>query len=85
MNLKELRKKWEKGQEVLMEVVHPAGEVLVTVYNEEDGDTSILRYFKVGDKWEVSVDQQIMRDKTEALYDIMNDMTRYFKDVMPTD
>lgn len=81
MALKELRAHWEKGYTVLQKVVHPGGEVLVVLQDEDTWDFVIHRYFK-GDAWNISIDHKIKEDIT-ALTTVMSIISDYFSDVMP--
>ena len=86
--LKSLREKWEKGLSVKTVVVDDfVGDKIVYVvlgnddqYSLHHNKYSLHRYFKLGQKWNCSVD---MRDVT--IGECLTQLTSAFKDQYPKD
>ena len=62
-NLKNLRDRWERGLEILLEIPDAKNQFIVILKGKE---YSVYRYFKLGDRWSVSIDAR-REDCVEAL------------------
>jgi len=84
MILKELREKWEKGFEVILCVASPYKELLVVVHklkpiNSLREEYDVLRYFRIGQEWEISRDV----NAEEHLEICLEYVNNWFKEFIP--
>jgi hypothetical protein len=87
MTLNEKREQWEKGAKEILCVTHNVDGYktvhVVASYanNAEVYPYQLLRYFKIGDNWEVSVD--VIAHGPEGLLKCLAEVTTQFEDIRP--